>query len=145
MLARRAFLQSTVALPAVLAGWPLKASERAASASAPAPDVAIADRGLDGSSSFISRARVNGSRPFEFANDVAGVWMRELEPRLRLSAVSIAGYTSAATLFCLELLALDYGARIVERREHGAAVAWILSSSPSRRGPLAPSHPSKRG
>jgi hypothetical protein len=142
MLGRRTFLRSAVALPAVLTGWPSLASS---GAPAPFPDVAIVDRQLDGSSAFVASARSGAVPPHAFAGDVAALWMRELEPRLRAGPVAIAGYTTAATSFCLELLARDYGARIVERTESGAGVAWILSSRPLRRGALAPLNRSTRG
>jgi hypothetical protein len=139
MLDRRTFVQSSAALAAALTVWPPAASARVDEiASVASARLAIVDTGLQGSRSFVARIRANGRRPFEFASDVAGVWMRELEPRLRLGPVAIAGYTSAATLFCLDLLARDYGARIVERRENGSAVTWVLSSSPARRASLAP-------
>ncbi len=58
-------------------------------------------------------------------------------------SVAIEGYTSAATLFCLELLARDYGACVVRRSDTPAGVHWIVSSSPILRAPLAPL-PSRR-
>jgi hypothetical protein len=66
------------------------------------------------------------------------VWMHELEPRLRTGTLTIMGRTSAATLFCLDYLARDYGARTVQRAEHGAAVSFVISQNPARRAPLAP-------
>jgi hypothetical protein len=153
MLDRRTFVQSSIALAAALTGWRAvaTASENRsvpasrATGNAPGAAVALVDLSLDGSGSFAARTRASGLEPFAFVNDVAGVWMRELEPRLRAGSVVIAGYTSAATLFCLDLLARDYGARIVEHRESGAAVTWLLSSSPMRRGALAPSNQTRRG
>jgi hypothetical protein len=142
MLGRRTFLQSSVALAVVSLEGLLPPSS---TARAVYSDVAIADQRLDGSSAFIARARASGSVPLEFANDVAALWMHELEPRLRTGSLAVAGYTSAATLFCLELLARDYGARIVERTDGSASVAWLLSSRPLRRGPLAPLTRSTRG
>ena len=64
--------------------------------------------------------------------------MRELEPRLRAGPLTIVGHTSAATLFCLDFLARDYGARTVRRAEHGAAVSFVISRRPGRRAALAP-------
>ena len=103
----------------------------------------LVDRHLEGSDSFAAQARVRGIALYEFSSDVAGVWMRELEPRLRTGAVAIEGYTSAATLFCLELLARDYGACVVRRSDTPAGVHWIVSSTPILRAPLAPL-PSRR-
>jgi hypothetical protein len=154
MIDRRTFVQSSLALAATLTGWRATAGQSPANATAggasenrsvPAFSVALVDRRLAGSSAFAARARAGGAEAFEFASDAAGLWMHELEPRLRAGSVAIAGYTSAATLFCLDLLARDYGARIVERRDEGTAVAWVISSSPMRRGALAPSSPTRRG
>ena len=64
--------------------------------------------------------------------------MREFEPRLRAGPLTIVGHTSAATLFCLDFLARDYGARTVQRAEHGAAVSFVISQRPGRRAALAP-------
>ena len=139
MIDRRVFIHGAAGLAAALVGVPRGSSARpAAAAFGAAPDVVIVDRNLDGSSFFAADARARGITPYEFSSDAAGVWMRELEPRLRTRPVAIEGYTSAATLFCLELLARDYGAGMVQRRDTPAGVAWIISSSPIRRAPLAP-------
>ena len=63
---------------------------------------------------------------FEFTSDVADVWMHELEPRLRAGPLEIVGHTSAATLFCLELLARDYGARTVQPLGE-STVSFVIS------------------
>jgi len=64
--------------------------------------------------------------------------MHELEPRLRAGLLTIVGHTSAATLFCLDFLAREYGARTVQRAEHGTVVSFVISQRPGRRAPLAP-------
>jgi hypothetical protein len=144
MLDRRMFFQGVGAVIAALAGGPLgAASRRAARPSAAVSDVALVDRNLDGSVSFAAAAHARGTALLEFSSDAGGVWMRELEPRLRAGSVAIEGFTSVATLFCLELLARDYGARVVRRSDTPAGVIWTVSSSPIRRAPLAPL-PSRR-
>jgi hypothetical protein len=144
MLDRRMFFQSAGAVIAALAGVPSSAvSPRAARPSVAAPDVALVDRNLDGSVSFAATAHVRGIALLEFSSDAGGIWMRELEPRLRAGSVAIEGLTSVATLFCLEVLARDYGARVVRRSDTPAGVIWTVSSSPIRRAPLAPP-PSRR-
>ena len=135
MIDRRRFMQSSAALGAALATWSARASRTAAVAQ---PAIALVDRQLAGSAAFIAERRSRGLVALEFTGDVAGLWMRELEPRLRGGPVVIEGYTSPATEFCLEFLARDYGARAVHRAESGAAVSWVLSSSPARRAALAP-------
>jgi hypothetical protein len=57
---------------------------------------------------------------------------------LRAGPLTIVGHTSAATLFCLDFLARDYGARTVRRPEHDAAVGFVISQRPGRRAALAP-------
>ena len=142
MIDRRLFIRSGVALASALAIWPRQggAEVRASAASLDSaqPSLALVDRHLAGSADFAAAARSRGLRTLEFTRDVAGLWMRELEPRLRLGPVAFAGYTSAATLFCLDLLARDYGARTVRRADGGAAVSFVISSSAGRRAPLAP-------
>jgi hypothetical protein len=143
MTDRRVFIHGAAGTVAALA-VPHRAAARLASHPAAAiPDLALVDRDLGGGGSFAAEARARGIAVHEFSSDVAGLWMRELEPLLRTRAAAIAGYTSAATLFCLELLARDYGARVVRRSDTPAGVAWTLSSNPLRRAPLAPL-PSRR-
>ncbi|HSC14413.1 MAG TPA: hypothetical protein VLI71_04810 [Gammaproteobacteria bacterium] len=144
MVDRRSFITSAVAFAAAVAVG--NETERRSNASTPADAalapaasaLAIVDRDASGSEAFAAAARARGVRVFEFSADVAALWMREIEPRLRAAPVVIEGYTSAATQFCLEFLARDYGARTVHRAEADAAVTWILSSSPARRAALAP-------
>jgi hypothetical protein len=137
MIDRRAFLQSSVALGTVLATLPASAaSARTVAANA---SLVLVDRQLAGGAEFATAARARKLPVLEFTADVAGLWMNELEPRLRLGPVAIAGYTSPATLFCLDLLARDYGARTVERAGASiGAVRWLISSDPGRRASLAP-------
>jgi hypothetical protein len=134
MIDRRRFMQSSVALGAALATGSASGSRTSANASA----IAVVDRQIPGSAAFSAERRSLDLPTLEFTGDVAGLWMCELEPRLRAGPVVIEGHTSAATQFCLEFLARDFGARTVHRVESGAAVTWILSSSPARRAALAP-------
>jgi hypothetical protein len=139
MIDRRVFIHGAAGVAATFVSVPPGARARpAAGPFRAAPDVALVDRHLGGSDSFAVGARARGITLYEFSSDVAGLWMRELEPRLRAGSVAIEGYTSAATLFCLELLARDYGARVVRRGDTPAGVTWIVSSSPIQRAPLAP-------
>ena len=135
MIDRRRFMQSSVALGAAVATWSASGSRTSAVGR---PEIVVVDRQLAGSAAFLAERRSRGLATLEFTGDVAGLWMRELEPRLRLGPVVIEGHTSAATEFCLEFLARDYGARTVRRAESAAAVTWVLSSSPARRAALAP-------
>ena len=138
MVDRRVFVQGCLGVAAVLLGAARAAAASTADRPTAAPDAVIVDRGLAGSRAFAADARARGLAPLEFSSDAGGVWMRQLEPRLRSGPATIEGYTSAATLFCLELLARDYGARVVRRGETPHGVVWILSSSPMNRAALAP-------
>jgi hypothetical protein len=68
--------------------------------------------------------------------------MHELEPRLRSGSVEIFGHTGPATLFCLDLLARDYGASAVRPLD---ASTWLIATSPTRRAPLAPPTQQRQG
>ena len=144
MIDRRSFITSTVAFAtAVAVGNEAEGRYGAAmpadAAPAPAePAIALVDRSLGGSAAFAAAARARGLGTLEFTGDVAAVWMRELEPRLRAGPVAIAGYTSAATWFCIDLLARDFGARTVRRSDETDAVSFMISQSPGRRAALAP-------
>jgi hypothetical protein len=135
-LNRRHFVQDAALLAASLAAWPVNAAAAAADPFDEA-EIALVDRTLPGSAAFARAVRARGMTALEFTGDVADLWMRELEPRLRGGPVAIAGYTSAATLFCLDLLARDFGARTVQRGA-GAAVRFVISQYPGRRAALAP-------
>jgi hypothetical protein len=140
MIDRRSFLTGGAALAAGLTAWPARAaaSPTNADASAALPSLVLVDRQLDGSSAIAANARASGVIVREFTSDAGNAWMRELEPRFRLGSVVIDGYTGAPTLFCLELLARDYGARVVRRRDASGGVIWRLSSNPLQRAALAP-------
>ncbi|HEY3515818.1 MAG TPA: hypothetical protein VGL98_02140 [Gammaproteobacteria bacterium] len=143
MLDRRSFITSTISFAtAVAVGNETQARSGAATANtllAPtASAVALVDRSLDGSAAFAAAARARGLGTLEFTVDAARIWMRELEPRLRSGPMTIAGYTSAATWFCLDLLSRDFGARTVQRTEETNAVRFLISQTPGRRAALAP-------
>ena len=133
---RRHFVQDAALLAASLAAWPVNAAAADVDPSGEA-EIALVDRNLPGSAEFARAARARGMATLEFTGDVADLWMRELEPRLRGGPVAIAGYTSAATLFCLDFLARDFGARTVQRGA-GAAVSFVISQYSGRRAALAP-------
>jgi hypothetical protein len=143
LIDRRAFVRRGAAFAVAGATWQWPVATGAAPRFE-VPGVAVVDRGLKGWEPFAAAARARGIRVVGFSGDAASAWMREIEPRLRAGGVIIEAYTSAATQFCLDFLARDYGARTVHRAETDAAVAWVLSSSPLRRGALAPRRSSRR-
>jgi hypothetical protein len=136
-LNRRNFAQGVALLAATAAAWPARAARAVCGATAH-PTIAIVDRSLAGGAAFARSARERGLRTLEFAGDVAVLWMRELEPRLRAGPIAIEGHTSAATLFCLDLLARDFGARTLLSADAGAAVDFVISQFPGRRAALVP-------
>jgi hypothetical protein len=144
MVDRRSFITSTVAFAtAVAVGNDAQARSIAASPAdtrlAPTESgVALVDRSLGGSAAFAAAARARGLVTFEFTADVARLWMYELEPRLRSGPTTIAGYTSAATWYCLDLLARDFGARTMQHAAGTDAVRFVISQTPGRRAALAP-------
>jgi hypothetical protein len=137
LIDRRTLVRQAVALAtagAVLRWDAANATTHASDAAV----LAVVDRAVAGSESFLASARARNVRVLEFAGDVGLLWMRELEPRLRAGPVVIEAYTTAATEFCLDYLARDYGAHTVRRAESDGAVTWALSSLPARRAALAP-------
>jgi hypothetical protein len=138
MVDRRVFMRSGLVLAAGALGAPRATLGTTASRSASIPDIALIDRRLAASDAFSAKLRSRGVTAVEFSSDAAGVWMREIEPRLRARPVTVEGLTGAATLFCLEFLARDYGARVVQRSETADGVAWLLTSRPLQRAALAP-------
>ena len=141
MVDRRSFITSTVAFATAVAVGNDRSGASTPVDTVLAPtDVAVAlvDRGLGGSAAFAAGARARGLLTLEFTVDVARVWMHELEPRLRTGPIAIAGYTSAATWFCLDLLSRDFGACTVQRTDDVEAVTFLISQTPGRRAALAP-------
>jgi hypothetical protein len=70
-------------------------------------------------SAFANAAhRVAFTKVCNTGHDLGPLWINELEPQLKRERIALAGFTNAATLFCLELLARDYGVGVVYRIEH---------------------------
>lgn len=138
MTSRRAFIRNGAAL-ATLVALPLPVALAAPRGPRiDAASFALVDANLDTSAAFAAAASAAGVPLRRFGRDVAALWMTEIEPALSAGPVTIAGHTSAATLFCLDLLARDYGASVAQRADEGDAVTWVISSNPGRRAPLAP-------
>ena len=138
MTNRRAFIRNGASLAALVAlpmHLALGAPQRSQLVGA---SLALADGSLETSAAFAAAAHAAGVPVHRFSRDVAALWMSAIEPHLRAGPATIAGHTSAATLFCLDLLARDYGASVVRRVDERSAVTWIISSNPGRRAPLAP-------
>jgi hypothetical protein len=141
MVNRRNFVAGSAALTA-LATVPFARSRAAGPRTERVPSAAqlvIVDRAVPDSSAFAADAIAAGHDTRLFDRDVGALWMNEIEPRLRSGPVAIAGFTGAATLFCLDLLARDYGAHVVQRSAaEPDAVSWMIATNAERRAPLAP-------
>jgi hypothetical protein len=138
MIDRRSFMTGSAAVALAAAVSPSR-SGLIAGAPTASPVLAIVDRYIASGEAFAADARARGLRVLEFDSDIAALWMRELEPRLRAGPTALTGCTSGATLFCLELLARDYGACCVQRVDSATSVTWTIASAPPRRAALAPS------
>ena len=140
MVNRRNFVAGSAAL-AALTAMPFarsRAGQRTGRVPA-AVQLVIVDRALQESTAFAAEAIAAGHDTRLFDRDVGAQWMNEIEPRLRSGPVAIAGLTGAATLFCLDFLARDYGAHVVERTPAASdAVGWLITTHPDRKAPLAP-------
>ena len=144
MIDRRSFITSSIAFAtAVAAGTEAEGRSAGSGAAdnvlAPTePTAALVDRSLRGSAAFAAAARARGLDILEFTADVASIWMRELEPRLRSGPIAITAYTREATWFCLDLLARDFGACTLQRTAEAESVSFVISQTPGRRAALAP-------
>ena len=138
MVNRRDFVAGSAALAAV-GTLPFARSLAAGAQAVPAgAQLVIVDGVLPDAPAFAAQSVAAGYDTRLFDRDVGALWMNEIEPRLRAGPVAIAGLTGAATLFCLDVLARDYGAHIVERNAVSDGVSWTIATHPERRAPLAP-------
>jgi len=142
MVDRRSFVAGSAAL-AALTAVPLVRSRAASSRTEWVPggaQLVIVDRALPDAAVFVTDAIAAGHDTRLFDRDVGTLWMNEIEPRLRAGPVAIAGLTGAATLFCLDFLARDYGAHVVQRTAAaGDSVGWLIATHADRRAALRPS------
>jgi hypothetical protein len=80
-----------------------------------------------------AEAASRGAAVQPVGSDVGSAWINVIEPGLKASPSVIAGLTCGAPLFCLELLARDYGLRVVYRVEHvhsrGERVSHVITGS----------------
>jgi hypothetical protein len=80
--------------------------------------------------SFGAEAARRGAAARPVGADLGGVWLHEIEPRWRNGPAAIAGLTTGPHLFCLELLARDYGVGSVYRMRHArpANPHWVSAA-----------------
>lgn len=122
MSSRREFLQAGVALGALAAcTLPAEGALRVLDggrAERWRPFKVLFDRTTPEGRSFGAEAFGRGLPAYAVDGDVGSVWMHEIEPQWRRAPVAIAGLTLGAPLFCLELLARDYGMGLMHRIRH---------------------------
>jgi hypothetical protein len=88
---------------------------------------------------FGAEAAAHGAVTRAVGADLGSLWMYEIEPKWKDCPSAVAGLTSGPHLFCLELLARDYGMGLVYRVRHeistGPAVlsSWTDQLAASRR------------
>ena len=88
---------------------------------------AIHDQRFAAARAFAAKARGRGWMVRAIAGDVTDLWFDELAPRWKEGPAAIAGVTTAASLFCLDLLARDAGMRTLARSEgEDGLVAWLI-------------------
>jgi hypothetical protein len=80
---------------------------------------------------FGAEAAERGAATRAVGVDLGGVWLHEIEPRWKHGPAAIAGLTTGPHLFCLELLARDYGLGSVYRARHARMddLFWVRSAA----------------
>ena len=76
------------------------------------------DNDSDAGRAFGAEAARRGLRTRGVGLDLGGLWLHEIGPRWQRGPAALAGLTRGAPLFCLELLAQDYGMSVVYRARH---------------------------
>ena len=120
---RREFIHTGLAVSALTASYlhgPVALARPANPTTKPSASLfkVIYDRSFDAGRSFGAEAARRGAPVQATGSDIGSVWMNVIEPELETRPAAIAGLTAGAPLFCLELLASDYGMRLVYRIEH---------------------------
>jgi hypothetical protein len=106
-LSRRDLIQSGLLVPALG-----QLESRSAMAATAAPAVWIIDEQMPDSGLVAAAARAGSATVHGFSSDPGRLWFNDLAPQLRSAPISIGGYTSASTLFCLHYLAREHGIRL---------------------------------
>ena len=128
MLSRRQFIQRGIAASALAACPPAAGALAALDANRgehrrePHPFFKVLfDRNSAEGTAFGAEAARRGAAVCAVGADLGGVWLHDIEPRWKRGPAAIAGLTSGPHLFCLELLARDYGLAVVYRVRHERA------------------------
>lgn len=92
----------------------------------------VFDERFEGPRAFAAGAARRGMATVAIRGDVTRLFFDDLDLRWKQGPVCLAGYTTPASLFCLELLARDRGMRLVHSESSGPLVFWNIA--PSARG-----------
>jgi hypothetical protein len=169
MVSRRGFLERTLAVSAAAASvngsvlaamirGPQESENRSTALGLTRLRAFVVDAVLSAGPAFGTVAARAGLPVRVIRSDPGGFWMHELEPAWRRAPSAIAGFTSAPTLFCLQMLARTYGLDLVHCAAHDPATpdagrAWIeaavgaavsMSREPSALAPIDPGEPRAR-
>ena len=128
MTSRREFIQRGLAA-SVLAACPLSARllpDGNGNDKPHRPFKIVFDQTFAEGAAFGAEAVSWGAAVRAIGSDVGGVWMNEIEPRLKRGPVAVAGLTALASLFCLELLGRDYGMGLACCTEHSPTAEGIV-------------------
>src|SRR4029453_3422727 len=131
MRTRRQFMRDAIATsmmavgstapPGVLARWARTSEEASRDGSRDEPyqffRVLFDNTSAEGAA-FGAEAAARGAATRAVGIDLGSLWMHEIEPQWKHCPAAIAGLTSGPHLFCLELLARDYGMGLVYRVRH---------------------------
>jgi hypothetical protein len=130
MSSRREFLQRGLTASA-LAAFPADSLRALAGTSQPyRPLTVVYHRGGWEAASFGVEAQRRGIPAYAVPPDAGALWMNQIEPRLKRGPGALAGVTTLASQFCLELLARDYGMGLVYRARHameGGPIRHIIT------------------
>jgi hypothetical protein len=111
----------STAPPGVLARWARPSEEASRDGSGDDPyqffRVLFDNTSAEGAA-FGAEAAARGAATRAVGIDLGSLWMHEIEPQWKNRPTAIAGMTSGPHLFCLELLARDYGMGLVYRVRH---------------------------
>jgi len=94
----------------------------------------VFDERFDEARAFATAAMERGIPTAAIRGDITKLFFEDLDLRWKQGPVVLAGYTTQASLFCLDLLARDRGMRVSHRttspaqsREASALVFWIIA------------------
>jgi hypothetical protein len=111
----------STAPPGVLARWARPSEEASRDGSGDDPyqffRVLFDNTSAEGAA-FGAEVAARGASTRAVGIDLGSLWMHEIEPQWKNRPAAIAGMTSGPHLFCLELLARDYGMGLVYRVRH---------------------------